>query len=155
MLREFTPAELRVIGRAQRILASAIKAETSIFNSPQVVKDWARLHCAQDNAEGQEVFTVVYLNSQHGLIEAVKHFTGTLTQTSVYPREIVKRALMLNAAAVVLMHNHPSGTPEPSRADELLTHTLKSCLNLVDVRVLDHFIIGDGTVTSFAEKGLI
>lgn len=155
MLREFTPAELRVIGQAQRILASAIKAETSIFNSPQVVKDWARLHCARDNAEGQEVFTVVYLNSQHGLIEAVRHFTGTLTQTSVYPREIVKRALMLNAAAVVLMHNHPSGTPEPSRADELLTQTLKSCLNLVDVRVLDHFIVGDGTVTSFAEKGLI
>jgi len=155
MLRGFTPAELRVIGKAQSILASAIKAETSIFNSPQVVKDWARLHCAQDNAEGHEAFTVVYLNSQHGLIEAVRHFTGTLTQTSVYPREIVKRALMLNAAAVVLMHNHPSGTPEPSRADEILTQTLKSGMKRVEVNGLDHFIGGDGTVTSIAEKGLI
>lgn len=155
MFRQFTPVELKTLQKANKIMTQALMAESTVFNSPAIVKTWASLHCATDSAAGREVFTVVYLNAQHGLIEAVKHFTGTLTQTSVYPREIVKHALACNAAAVILLHNHPSGCPEPSRADELLTQTLKTSLSLVDVRVLDHFIVADFDVTSMAEKGLI
>jgi len=98
---------------------------------------------------------VLFLDTQHRLIAAEALFHGTLTQTSVYPREVVKRALMHNAAAVMLAHNHPSGMSEPSQADRLLTDALKQALALVDVRVLDHFIIGDESALSFAEKGLI
>jgi len=155
MFRQFTTAELKTLQRANKIMTQALMAESTVFNSPQIVKTWASLHCASDSAAGREVFTVVYLTAQHGLIEAVKHFTGTLTQTSVYPREIVKQALISNAAAVILLHNHPSGCSEPSRADELLTQTLKSALSLVDVRVLDHFIVADFDVISMAEKGLM
>ena len=97
---------------------------------------------------------MVYLDAQHRLIEVKTEFVGTLTQTSVYPREIVKRAVLLNAAAVILAHNHPSGNNTPSRADEMLTDTLKSTLALIDCRVLDHLIVGH-SVLSFAEKGLI
>ena len=155
MFQHFTAAELKTLQRANKIMTQALRQESTVFNSPTIVKTWASLHCAADSAAGREVFTVVYLNAQHQLIEAVKHFTGTLTQTSVYPREIVKQALMSNAAAVILLHNHPSGCPEPSRADELLTQTLKSALSLVDVRVLDHFIVADFDVISMAEKGLM
>jgi len=123
-----------------------------IMNSPQVVKEWLCLYCA---ALEHEVFLILYLNAQHALIEAEELFRGTLTQTSVYPREVVKGALARNAAAVVLAHNHPSGNTEPSRADELLTQSLKSSLTLVDVRVLDHFIVGGDQVESFAERGLL
>ena len=155
MFRQFTPAELKTLKRANKIMTQALMQESTVFSSPAIVKTWASLHCAADSAAGREVFTVVYLNAQHQLIEAMKHFTSTLTQTSVYPREIVKQALMSNAAAVVLLHNHPSGCPEPSRADELLTQTLNSSLALVDVRVLDHFIVADFDVVSMAEKGLM
>lgn len=155
MLSEFTTAESKAIHKAKVILLKHLKAETSIFNSPATVKTFISLHCAGDNSKGREAFSVLYLDSQHRLIDVVKHFTGTLTQTSVYPREIVKQALILNAGAVILVHNHPSGLCEPSRADELLTQTLKSSLSLVDVKVLDHLIAGDISVLSFAEKGLI
>ncbi len=101
------------------------------------------------------MFLVLYLTAQLQLIEAVELFRGTLTQTSVYPRELVKGAISRNAAAVVVAHNHPSGHAEPSRADEFLTQTLKTALNLVDVRVVDHMIVAGGTVLSFAERGLI
>ena len=97
----------------------------------------------------------LFLDAQQRLIASEEMFHGTLTQTSVYPREVVKRALMHNAAAVILAHNHPSGMAEPSQADRLLTDALKQALALVDVRVLDHFIIGDEVALSFAEKGLI
>jgi DNA repair protein RadC len=103
----------------------------------------------------QEVFAVLFLDGQHRLLKLEEMFRGTLTQTSVYPREIVRRALELNAGAVILAHNHPSGVAEPSRADETLTQTLKSALQLVDVRVLDHLVVGQGTVISFAERGLL
>jgi DNA repair protein RadC len=103
----------------------------------------------------QEVFVVLFLDTQHRLIAAEELFHGTLTQTSVYPREVVKRALMHNAAAVLLANNHPSGLAEPSQADQLLTNALKQALALVDVRALDHFIIGDESALSFAERGLI
>ena len=104
---------------------------------------------------GHEVFGCIWLDSQHGVIEDDELFRGTLSQTSVYPREVIKSALRLNAAAVVLYHNHPSGKPEPSRADEHLTRTLAAALTLIDVRVLDHIVVGGGRSVSFAEKGLI
>src|SRR5205085_10937363 len=102
-----------------------------------------------------EVFAVLFLDAQNRLVEMKELFHGTLTQTSVYPREVVKQALALHAASVVLAHNHPSGTVQPSRADEALTQTLKSALALVDVRVLDHVIVAPGDALSMAEKGLL
>ena len=106
-------------------------------------------------AHGHEVFAVLFLDPQHKLLLMEEMFRGTLTQASVYPREVVKRALQTNAAAVVFAHNHPSGVAEPSRADEFLTQTLKSALALVDVRVLDHLVVGRSDVVSFAERGLL
>lgn len=123
-----------------------------IVSSPQVLRDWLRLHCA---GLEHEVFLVLYLDAHHRLIEAEELFRGTLTQTSVYPREVVKGALARNAAALAVAHNHPSGEAEPSRADEMLTQTLKSALTLVDVRVIDHFVVAGDQVVSFAERGLI
>lgn len=111
-----------------------------------------RLQCA---GLQHEVFIVLFFDSQHRLLGAVEMFRGTLTQTSVYPREVVKSALQRNAAAVVLAHNHPSGSAEPSRADEHLTQTLKTALALVDVRILDHFVVAGDQAISFAERGLI
>jgi len=122
------------------------------FDSPQTVKDYLALHLAQ---LPYEVFAVLFLDAQHRLIALEPLFRGTLTQTSVYPREVVRRAMAHNAGAVILAHNHPSGLAEPSRADELLTQALKSALQLVDVRVLDHLVIGRGAVVSFAERGLL
>jgi len=102
------------------------------------------------------VFMALWLDAQNRLIKADELFSGTLTQTSVYPREVVKAALANNAAAVILAHNHPSGVAEPSRADEMLTQSLKVALAMVDVKVLDHFIVaGSGTPLSFAERGLL
>ena len=109
----------------------------------------------QLGGRAHEVFAVLFLDAQSRLIALEEMFRGTLTQTSVYPREIVKRSLDLGAAAVILAHNHPSGAAEPSRADEFLTQTLKSALSLVDVRVLDHLVVGQGQVVSFAERGLL
>lgn len=123
-----------------------------IMSSPQALRDWLRLHCA---GLEHEVFLVIYLDTHHRLIEAEELFRGTLTQTSVYPREVVKGALARNAAALAIAHNHPSGEAEPSRADELLTQNLKSALSLVDVRVIDHFIVAGDQILSFAERGLV
>jgi DNA repair protein RadC len=102
-----------------------------------------------------EIFVGIFLDAQNRTIAAEELFKGTLTQTSVYPREVVKRALHHNAAAIIFAHNHPSGVAEPSRADEILTQSLKQALALVDVNVLDHFIVGAGSAMSFAERGLI
>ena len=102
-----------------------------------------------------EVFMVLFLDAQNRILEAEEMFRGTLTQTSVYPREVVKRSLVHNAAAVIFAHNHPSGVSEPSRADELLTQSLRQALALVDVKVLDHFVIAGSGVMSFAERGLL
>jgi len=123
-----------------------------VMTSPQILRDWLRLYCA---GLEHEVFLVLYLDANHRLIEPQELFRGTLTQTSVYPRELVKGALARNAAALAVAHNHPSGQPEPSRADEFLTQTLKSTLSLVDVRVIDHFVVAGDQVVSFAERGLI
>jgi DNA repair protein RadC len=122
------------------------------LTSPEAVRDYLRLTLS---ARANEVFACLFLDSQHRLIAAEELFQGTLAQTSVYPREIVKAALTHNAAAVIFAHNHPSGVAEPSRADELLTQSLKSALALIDVRTLDHFIVAGGEVVSFAERGLL
>ena len=123
-----------------------------VMTSPQILRDWLRLYCA---GLEHEVFLVLYLDANHRLIEPQELFRGTLTQTSVYPRELVKGALARNAAALAVAHNPPSGQAEPSRADEFLTQTLKSTLSLVDVRIIDHFVVAGDQVVSFAERGLI
>lgn len=123
-----------------------------ILTAPQSVRDYLRLHFA---GQEHESFVVLFMDAQNRLIAAKELFRGTLTQTSVYPREIVKEALRQNAGAVIFSHNHPSGVAEPSRADELLTSNLKQALALVDVKVLDHFIVAGASTLSFAERGLI
>ena len=143
-------SEDRTIAKALQILQSRVR-EAEAMNSPAVVKNFLRIKFA---GLEREVFSCIWLDSQNKVIAVDDVFAGTLTQTSVYSREIVKLALKHNAASVLLAHNHPSGCAEPSGADEYLTKTLKSALALVDVRVLDHFVVGD-SVTSFAEKGLI
>lgn len=140
-----------VIEIARRSLAQQLAARP-VFDAPQTVKAYAALHLG---GLAHEVFAVLFVDAQHRLIAMEELFRGTLTQTSVYPREVVKRALAMNAAAVVLLHNHPSGVAEPSRADEALTQALRAALALVDVRVLDHLVVGAGSVVSFAERGLL
>lgn len=140
-----------VVSRALDVLQSRYRTG-ALMDSPMAVKDWLRL---QIGALEYEVFCVLFLDAQHRVIELKQMFRGTLTQTSVYPREVVKEALQLNAAAVVLAHNHPSGQAEPSRADEYLTQTLKTALSLVDVRVIDHIVVGAVQIVSMAERGLI
>jgi DNA repair protein RadC len=142
---------LAVIEMARRALSEQLQAQP-VFDSPQRVKDYLSLHL---QGRPHEVFAVLFLDAQHRLLEFKDMFRGTLTQTSVYPREVVKQALALNAGAVVFAHNHPSGVAEPSRADEFLTQTLKAALQLVDVRVLDHLVVGQGHVVSMAERGLL
>ena len=123
-----------------------------VLNAPAAVRDCLRIRFA---GREYESFVAMFLDSQHRLITTEELFRGTLTQTSVYPREIVKAALRHNAAAVIFAHNHPSGITEPSKSDELLTQALKQALSLVDVKVLDHFIIAGASTLSFAERGLI
>lgn len=136
---------------ARRALGEQLK-ERDALSSPQAVRDWLKLRLS---GLAHEVFMVLLLDAQNRLLQAVELFRGTLTQTSVYPREVVKLALAHNAAAVILAHNHPSGVAEPSRADDLLTQSLKQSLALIDVRVLDHVIVGSGATCSFAERGIL
>ena len=142
---------LAVLELARRALAQQLKSAT-VFASPDAVKHYLQLQLA---ARPHEVFAVLFLDAQHRLLALEELFRGTLTQTSVYPREVVLRALHHQAAAVVLAHNHPSGSVQPSRADEALTQTLKAALALVDVRVLDHVIVAAGNALSMAEQGLL
>jgi DNA repair protein RadC len=141
----------QTIKRALRILDTRMR-NTSTLSSPSSVRDYLRILL---HDRGHEVFVVVFMDAQHRVIASEELFRGTLTQTSVYPREVVKAALAHNAAAVVFAHNHPSGVTEPSRADELLTQALKQALALVDVKVLDHFVIAGSGSVSFAERGLL
>jgi DNA repair protein RadC len=123
-----------------------------ILSSPQQVRDYL---CLKLGNLTREVFMVLFLDAQNRIIVTEELFTGTLTQTSVYPREVIKRALHHNAASVILAHNHPSGVTEQSKADEMLTAELKKALALVDVRVLDHFIVAGNQTLSFSERGLL
>ena len=140
-----------IIAQALELLACEVP-HSDVMSDPDTVKNYLRLKLAD---RPHEVFAVVFLDAQHRVIDVQEMFRGTLSQTSVYPREVVKEALQQNAGAVILCHNHPSGCADPSRADEALTQTLKSALALVDVRVLDHFIVTRSAVISLAEMGLL
>ena len=136
---------------ARRALEEKL-ALASALTSPGAVRDYLRLKLA---TRKEEAFVCIWLDAQHRAIDFDVAFTGTLTQTSVYPREIVKKALARNAAAVIFAHNHPSGVAQPSQADELLTRSLREALDLVEVKVLDHFIVAGNQAISFAERGLL
>lgn len=140
-----------IVAAAKEILATRL-THGNTLGTPGAVRDYLRLilHDLE-----HEVFVVVLLDAQNRILATEELFRGTLTQTSVYPREIVKTALRHNAAGVIFAHNHPSGVAEPSRADEALTSALKQALALVDVKVLDHFIVAGGSALSFAERGLL
>lgn len=136
---------------AKRLLRQDL-ARGPVLSAPARVRDFLRLSLGRID---HEVFTVLFLDAQQRLIACEELFRGTLTQTSVYPREVVRRALTLNCASVILSHNHPSGIAEPSRADQVLTRELQNALKLVDVQVLDHIIVAAGASVSFAELGLL
>ena len=153
--RGLGPTKVAKIKAGIELARRALREEVthgSTLTSPEAVRDYLRLTLA---ALPHETFVVLFLDSQHRLLAADELFRGTLAQTSVYPREIVKAALAHNAAAVIFAHNHPSGVAEPSRADELLTQALKQALALVDIRTLDHFVVAGHRVVSFAERGLL
>jgi DNA repair protein RadC len=148
-------AKLAQLQAALELARRALREESascSALSSPRAVRDYLRLTLA---GRDHEVFVVVLLDAQHRVVASEELFRGTLTQTSVYPREVVKCALKHNAAAVIFAHNHPSGVAEPSHADEILTRSLKSALALVDIQVLDHFIVAGTRTLSFAERGLL
>jgi DNA repair protein RadC len=150
--RKYRPARPEeVLQAAQTLLLQQVRA-CDVMGSPKAVRDFLRFRLG---GLEHEVFAVLLLDAQNALIRYVELFRGTVTQTSVYPREVVKEALGGNAASVILVHNHPSGHAEPSRADEFLTQTLKAALALVDVRVLDHLVVTTQDVVSFAERGLV
>jgi DNA repair protein RadC len=142
---------LAVFELARRALGQQLQ-QREVFHTPGAIKHYLQLQLAHKN---HEVFAVLFLDNQNRLLATEELFRGTLSQTSVYPREVVMRALHHQSAAVVFSHNHPSGSVQPSRADEHLTQTLKAALALVDVRVLDHIIVGQGQALSMAEQGLL
>ena len=140
-----------VLIAARQVLGRRVR-RGSTLSSPDTVRDYLRTKLGSLE---HEIFVSLLLDSQNRLIEYAELFRGTLAQTNVYPREVVKIALQRNAAAMIFAHNHPSGVAEPSRADELLTQTLKQALSLVEVRVLDHLIVAGDQTLSFAERGLL
>lgn len=142
----------RIICTALKLVQRRFRGRRSALSSPRLVADYLVLQLA---GKEHEVFAAIWLDAQHRVIRYEELFRGTLTQTSVYPRELVKSAVTHNAAAVILAHNHPSGVAEPSQADELLTRSLRSALALVDVQVLDHFVVAGAQTMSFAERGLL
>lgn len=147
-----TQAGNAIIRRALRVLSKRLGEPGAAITSPPAARDYLRLRIG---AEECERFVAMWLNAQHQVIEIEEMFRGTVTQTSVYPREVVKSALRANAVAVIFAHNHPSGLAEPSPADKWLTRDLEQALGLVDVKVLDHFVIAGHAVLSFAERGLL
>ena len=154
-VRGFGPARSAVLASVVEIARRSLAEEAAAcdaLSSPQAVRDYLKLSLG---GRPYEVFIGIFLDSQNRVLAAEELFRGTLAQTSVYPREVVKAALARNAAAMIFAHNHPSGVAEPSRADELLTQALKQALALVDIRTLDHFVVAGGRLTSFAERGLL
>lgn len=141
-----------IIQQAITLLENRVFKAGPALSSPAAVRDYLRMKLV---VEPNEVFAVVFLDSQHQVLAYEPLFKGTVDQTSVYPRVVVQRALALNASALILAHQHPSGVTEPSAADHALTDRLKAALALVDIRVVDHFVIGKGTPYSFAESGLL
>lgn len=148
---QYSVSEQKAINRALRILSRVLTTQDA-FTSPATVKQFCQLHIA---SELDEHFCVLFLDTRHRLISFEQLFRGTIDGASVYPRVVVRRALEVNAAAVIFTHNHPSGVSEPSQDDIRITERLKTALALVDVRVLDHIVVGRGETTSLAERGLI
>jgi len=149
---QYRPARAdEVLQQARRVLSRRVRRGATM-SSPQAVKDYLRLEIG---VLEHEVFCVLFLDAQHRIIALKQMFRGTVTRTSVYPRVVVEEALGVNAAAVIMAHNRPSGAAEPNRADEFLTQTLKTALVLVDVRVLDQLVVAGAEVRSFAELGLL
>jgi DNA repair protein RadC len=144
--------ELDIIEQAIDILRRRFETHSPILEAPELVMKFVLL---KTRPLGQEVIGALWLDTHHRLITSELLAVGTLTQSAVYPREVVKRALQLNAAAVIIFHNHPSGVPEPSRADEHMTQTLRQALSVVDVRLLDHIVAGASHCVSFVQRGLI
>jgi DNA repair protein RadC len=149
---QYLPATADQILEAARQAIEHKMRRGALFTSPAAVKEYLR---AKLSGYEHEVFAVLFLDTRHRLIEYAEMFHGTIDSTSVYPREVLKEALRHNAAAVIVSHNHPSGNPEPSTADEVMTQKLVTALRLVDVRVLDHIIVAGNDTTSFSERGLI
>ena len=147
---KFSAEERAVLNQAASILEARVRAEAVVLSSPSLVREWLAV---QFSGLEREMFGVVFLDAQNRLIDMEVLFPGTLTQTTVFPREVVKAALARNAAAIMLVHNHPSGCAEPSHADEVLTQALKQALAMVDTKVLDHFVVAGTVVLSFAERG--
>ena len=145
------PSENAIIEDALKILANRIKRPDAYITCPSDIKAFARLELSEVE---HEVFSVIFLDTRHGVIRYEEMFRGTIDGASVYPREVAKAALACNASAVIFCHNHPSGISEPSLADQAITRRLKDALALVDIRALDHFVIG-AEMTSFAERGLM
>jgi DNA repair protein RadC len=149
------PAKTAQFAAALEILRRSLEEklkERSALTSPGAVRDYLRLTIGRKE---EEVFVCIWLDAQHKVVGSEEAFRGTLTQTSVYPREVVKKALARNAAAVIFAHNHPSGVAQPSQADELLTRSLREALALIEVKVLDHFVVAGNQAISFAERGLL
>jgi len=144
-------SDTQVLSWAESILEERFQ-RSNFLTSPTLTRDYLKLKFADKE---REVFGVIYMDSQHGILNFDELFQGTIDAASVYPREVVKAALAHNAAAVILTHNHPSGTPEPSTADENITKRIISELETVDIRVLDHLVVGGTDIVSFAERGLI
>ena len=144
--------QLQAIFEMSRRALSEQLQQRDVFKSPQAVRDYLVLKLGSLT---KEVFLVLFLDTQNRLLASEEMFSGSLSETSVYPREVLKRALHHNAASVIFAHNHPSGIAQQSQADELLTKQLKQALALVDVRVLDHFIVAGNNTLSFSERGLI
>jgi DNA repair protein RadC len=149
---EITNHEQKILGEAAAILKRALRRPGAALTSPDLVAEYLKFNIA---TRPHEVFVVLFLDNQHCLIETKELFRGTIDGASVYPREVVKEALQLNASAVILAHNHPSGIAEPSQADHNITRKLKEALALVEIRTLDHIVIGGTAHMSFAQRGLI
>ncbi|PWI79203.1 hypothetical protein DEO48_15275 [Enterobacter sp. CGMCC 5087] len=148
--RELAPADQQTVREALTLLACQLREPGAPFTSSHAVRDWLRLQLASLE---REEFTALFLDNQHRLIAHETLFTGTINHTQVHPREVVKAGLKYNAAATVLAHNHPSGEAEPSKADRQVTARIQQALELVDIRLLDHLVVGGMEITSFAEKG--
>lgn len=151
---KYTDDELAVLRKAQTIIARKARSNARAFTEPAEVKRFLQV-ANEVNEPEREVFRIIFLDSQHRLIKSEPLFYGTIDASPVYPRVIVQKALQYNAAAVILGHNHPSGVPTPSRADEAITKRIQEALSLVDIRVLDHVIVAENETVSFAERGLL
>ncbi|MCW1830354.1 DNA repair protein RadC, partial [Enterobacter asburiae] len=148
--RELPPADQLTVRKALTLLEGQLREPGAAFNSSHAVRDWLRLQLSKLE---REAFTALFLDNQHRLIAHETLFTGTISHTQVHPREVVKAALKHNAAAILVAHCHPSGNAEPSEADRRVTERLKQALDLVDIRLLDHLVVGGMDIISFSERG--